>query len=132
MLPRHRSLVVTAASAIALAAFAVGLAAQAPEPGGGYPSGDWPFTGGNWSSSRYSTLDEIATDTVDGLGAAWVTQLPGGAASRATAVVQDGVIYLPGGANMFAFDARTGENDLALGARPRGGTRAVLAGRRAG
>ena len=106
---RNRSLVVTAASAIALAAFAVGLAAQAPETGRGYPSGDWPFTGGNWSSSRYATLDEIATDTVDGLGAAWVTQLPGGAASRATAVVQDGVIYLPGGANMFAFDARTGD-----------------------
>ena len=38
-----------------------------------------------------------------------MTPLPGGAASRATAVVQDGVIYLTGGANAFAFDARTGE-----------------------
>ena len=109
MLRRNRSLVATAASAVALATFTAGLAAQAPEPGRGYPSGDWPFTGGNWSSSRYATLDEIGTDTVDRLGAAWVTPLPGGAASRATAVVQDGVIYLPGGANMFAFDARTGD-----------------------
>ena len=105
----HRSLVVTVVSAIALVAFAGGLSGQAPEPGRGYPSGDWPFTGGNWSSSRYSTLDDIATDTVDRLGAAWMTPLPGGAASRATPVVQDGVIYLTGGANVFAFDARTGD-----------------------
>ena len=106
---RHRSLVVTIASAITLAALAGGLAAQAPEPGRGYPAGDWPFTGGNWSGSRYSTLDEVAADTVDRLGAEWVTPLPGGASSRATPVVADGVIYLTGGANVFAFDARTGE-----------------------
>ena len=106
---RHRSLVVTIASAITLAALAGGLAAQAPEPGRGYPAGDWPFTGGNWSGSRYSTLDDVAVETVDRLGAAWVTPLPGGAASRATPVVADGVIYLTGGANVFAFDARTGE-----------------------
>ena len=80
MFRRNRSLVATAASAVALAAFTAGLSAQAPEPGRGYPSGDWPFTGGNWSSSRYTTLDEIATNTVDRLGAAWVTPLPGGAA----------------------------------------------------
>ena len=106
---RHRSLVVTIASAIMLAALAGGLAAQAPEPGRGYPAADWPFTGGNWSGSRYSTLDEVAADTVDRLGAAWVTPLPGGASSRATPVVADGVIYLTGGANVFAFDARTGD-----------------------
>ena len=106
---RHRSLVVTIASAITLAALAGGLAAQVPEPGRGYPAGDWPFTGGNWSGSRYSTLDEVAADTVDRLGAEWVTPLPGGASSRATPVVADGVIYLTGGANVFAFDARTGE-----------------------
>ena len=106
---RHRSLVVTIASAITLAALAGGLAAQAPEPGRGYPAGDWPFTGGNWSGSRYSTLDDVAAETVDRLGAAWVTPLPGGAASRATPVVADDVIYLTGGANVFAFDARTGD-----------------------
>ncbi|MCY4632893.1 MAG: PQQ-binding-like beta-propeller repeat protein, partial [Acidobacteria bacterium] len=106
---RHRSLVVTVASAVTLAALVVGLAGQGPEPGRGYPSTDWPFTGGNWSSSRYSTLDEIAVDTLDRLGAAWVTPLPGGAASRSTPVVQDGAIYLTGGANVFAFDARTGD-----------------------
>ena len=81
---RQRSLVVTVASAVALAGLAAGLAAQAPEPGRGYPSMDWPFTGGNWSSSRYTTLDAVTADTVDRLGGAWVTPLPGGAASRAT------------------------------------------------
>ena len=109
---RHRSLVITVVSAVVLAALtalAAGLAAQEAEPGRGYPSTDWPFTGGNWSSSRYSTLDEIDADTLDRLGAAWVAPLPGGAASRSTPVVQDGAIYLTGGANVFAFDARTGE-----------------------
>ncbi|MCY4638425.1 MAG: PQQ-binding-like beta-propeller repeat protein, partial [Acidobacteria bacterium] len=106
----HRSLVVTVASVIALAVFSGGLAGQEPEPGRGYPSTDWPFAGGNWASSRYSTLDDIAADTVDRLGAAWVAPLPGGAASRSTPVVQDGAIYLTGGANVFAFDARTGES----------------------
>ena len=94
---------------VTLALLAAAPGAQESEPGRGYPSTDWPFTGGNWSSSRYSTLDGIATDTVDRLGAAWVTSLPGGGASRATAVVQDGVIYLTGGANVYAFDARTGD-----------------------
>ncbi|MCY4119980.1 MAG: PQQ-binding-like beta-propeller repeat protein, partial [Acidobacteria bacterium] len=106
---RHISLVVGVAAAVVVAALAAGLAAQAPEPGRGFPSTDWPFTGGNWSSSRYSTLDEINADTLDRLGAAWMTPLPGGAASRSTPVVQDGAIYLTGGANVFAFDARTGE-----------------------
>ena len=108
-MPRRRlSLVVTLASAVTFAAPA-GPGAQEPEPGRGYPSADWPFTGGDWSSSRYSTLDAVDADTVERLGAAWVTPLPGGAASRATPVAQDGVIYLTGGANVFAFDARTGE-----------------------
>ena len=63
-MPRsHRSLVATVASVIMFAALAGGLAGQEAEPGRGYPSTDWPFTGGDWSSSRYSTLDEIATPT---------------------------------------------------------------------
>ena len=106
---RHSSLVVGVAAVVVVAALAAGLAGQEAEPGRGYPSTDWPFAGGNWSSSRYSTLDEINADTLDRLGAAWVAPLPGGASSRSTPVVQDGAIYLTGGANVFAFDARTGE-----------------------
>ena len=86
-----------------------GLRGQAPESGRGYPAQDWPLVSGNWSSSRYSSLADIMTDTVDRLGGAWVTRLADGAASRATPVVLDGVLYLAGGANVFAIDARTGE-----------------------
>ena len=64
---------------------------------------------GDWTSSRYSTLTDISTETVDRLGAAWVTRLGGGASSRATPVVKDGVIFLTAGANVFAIDGRTGE-----------------------
>ena len=132
-MPRsHRSLVATVASVILFAALAGGLAGQEAEPGRGYPSTEWPFTGGNWSSSRYSTLDEINADTLDRLGAAWVAPLPGGAASRSTPVVQDGAVYLTGGANVFAFDARTGETHLALAAGPRCRPGGVVAGRRRG
>ena len=94
---------------IVLVAVAGGLEGQAPESGRGYPSKDWPLVSGNWSGARYSTLAEITTDTVDRLGGAWVTRLAGGAASRATPVILDGVLYLTGGANVFAVDVRTGE-----------------------
>ena len=48
---RHRWFIVTGALALALALPAGDLAGQAPEAGRGYPAADWPFTGGNWSSS---------------------------------------------------------------------------------
>ena len=86
-----------------------GLQGQAPDSGRGYPAQDWPFVGGDWSSSRYSTLSSITTETVDRLNGAWVTRLEGGASSRATPVVKDGILYLTAGANVFAIDARTGE-----------------------
>ncbi|MYK87034.1 MAG: quinonprotein alcohol dehydrogenase, partial [Acidobacteria bacterium] len=38
-----------------------------------------------------------------------MARLPGGVSSRATPVVDDGVLYLSGGANVFAIDGRTGE-----------------------
>ena len=86
-----------------------GVEAQAPGSGRGSPSGDWPLVSGNWSSTRYSSLAEISAETIDRLGGAWVTRFPGGAASRATPVVLNGVLYLTGGANVFAVDARSGD-----------------------
>ncbi len=86
-----------------------GLQGQAPESGRGAPTRDWPLVGGNRSGTRHSTLTDVATDTVDRLRGAWATRLAGGAASRATPVVLDGVLYLTGGANVFAVDARTGD-----------------------
>ena len=109
MRERHRGFVVALAVA-GVVALAGGVQGQeAGEDRSGYPGGEWPLVGGNWSSSRYSTLADVTLDTVDRLGGAWVTPLPGGAASRAPPVVRDGVLYLTGGANVFAVDARTGE-----------------------
>ena len=97
----------TAAGLVALMGVVQGQ--ETSEAGRGYPAGEWPLVGGNWSSSRHSTLTEINLETVDRLAGAWVSPLPGGAASRSTPVMQDGVLYLTGGANVFAIDARTGE-----------------------
>ncbi len=95
--------------AAGIVAFSGGLQGQVDDSGRGYSVQDWPFVGGDWTSSRYSTLTDITTDTVDRLGAAWVTRLPGGGASRATPVIKDGVMYLTAGASVLAIDARTGE-----------------------
>ncbi len=95
--------------AVALMALTVGLQGQVAESGGGHAAEHWLFVGGDRSSSRHSTLTDINSDTVERLAGAWVTRLEGGASSRATPVVQDGVLYLPGGANVFAIDAKTGE-----------------------
>ena len=83
------------------------LEGQVPGGGGGYPGTDWPAVGGNWSSSRYSTLTDITTDTVDRLGGAWVMQPEGGVSSRATPVVKDGVLYLTAGGSSPGCQARS-------------------------
>ena len=95
--------------AVALIALTTGLQGQVAGGGGGHAAEDWLFVGGDRSSSRHSTLTDINTDTIDRLSGAWVTRLEGGAASRATPVVQDGVLYLTGGANVFAIDAKNGD-----------------------
>ena len=102
--------IATAATiAVALMALTIGLQGQVAEIGDGYSAEDWLFVGGDRSSSRHSSLTDINTDTIERLAGAWVTRLEGGASSRATPVVQDGVLYLTGGANVFAIDAKTGE-----------------------
>ena len=82
---------------------------ETEERGRGLPAADWPFAGGDWTGSRHSTLTDVSTETIDRLGGAWVARLPGGVSSRATPVAAAGVLYLTGGANVFAVDGRTGE-----------------------
>ena len=104
----HQRLVVAISAGVV--ALSGGLAGQeAEERGRGYPAADWPFAGGDWTGSRHSTLADVSVETVDRLGGAWVARLPGGVSSRATPVVDGGVLYLTGGANVFAVDGRTGE-----------------------
>ena len=82
---------------------------QAPETGRGFSAEDWPFAGGDRTSSRYSTLTEISTETIDRLGGAWVTRLEGGGSSRSTPAVKDGALYLTAGPRVLAIDGATGE-----------------------
>ena len=85
------------------------LLGQVHDGGRGFPAKDWSLVGGDWSSSRHSTLNDITIDTVDRLGGAWVRQFDGGGSSRATPVVQNGILYLTAGASVFAIDGGTGE-----------------------
>ncbi len=104
-----RGLITAIAAGVVALAMPGPVEGQAPDDGPGYPGQDWLFAGGDHSSSRYSTLTDISTDTVDRLGGTWVTRLEGGVLSRATPVVKDGILYLSAGANVFAIDARTGD-----------------------
>ena len=88
MLSQSRTIVLATALMLGLAGV-VGLESQGSQ--GGYPTSEWPLVGGDRSSTRYSALDEISLETIDRLGAAWVTRFEGGASSRATPVIQDGV-----------------------------------------
>ena len=94
---------------LAFGMIAVGVSGQEPSSDRPYSEQNWPFAGGDWSSSRHSALSEISTETVSRLNGAWVTRLEGGGSSRSTPVVNDGVIYLTAGANIFALDGVTGE-----------------------
>jgi quinohemoprotein ethanol dehydrogenase len=70
---------------------------------------NWTFIGGDWANSRYSTLKTINTKNVSKLGAAWSFQFDGGASTRATPVVKDGVMFIGAGTRLYAIDAVTGE-----------------------
>ena len=97
------------AMALSVVALTGTLRAQAPEQAGGYSSDDWSFAGGDQGSSRYSTLAQISTDTIDRLGGAWVTRLDGGGSSRSTPVIKDGVMFLTAGPSVHAVSGATGE-----------------------
>ena len=80
-----------------------------PPDGNHFAAADWPFIGGDLSNSRYSTLDQISVENVQELGAAWHVPFDGGASTRATPVVQDGVMYIGSGTRLYAIDAATGD-----------------------
>lgn len=73
-------------------------------------SGNWPSQNLNIHNSRFSELDQINRSNVSDLALQWSFQ-PGPAddISQVTPLVVDGVMYLHSRANMFALDARSGE-----------------------
>jgi alcohol dehydrogenase (cytochrome c) len=82
---------------------------QSQEDGRVLPSRDWPLVGGDWASARYSTLDQINTTNVKTLGAAWTKRFGAGGSTRATPVIKDGLLVIPAGPEVHAFNAKTGD-----------------------
>ena len=107
---RFRWILVAAVVVVCLLPWALARpSTQTAEDGSRFGHTDWPFIGGDWTNSRYSTLDQINQNTVADLGAAWSLSFEGGASTRATPVVKDGVLFIGSGTRLFARDAATGE-----------------------
>jgi alcohol dehydrogenase (cytochrome c) len=65
---------------------------------------------GDWGNTRYSTLTQINTQTVNRLGAVWMSfRLTPPANSRAMSVVKDGMMFFTAPPNIYKINARTGE-----------------------
>jgi alcohol dehydrogenase (cytochrome c) len=70
---------------------------------------DWPTVGGDAANARYSTLNQISTQTIGMLGAAWRSEtLEPPVASRAMPIVKDGVIFFSAPPSVMAINAKTG------------------------
>src|SRR5437870_354133 len=64
----------------------------------GMAAKEWPFYGGDLTNDRYSTLDQVNTQTIKNLGGAWTKKFDEGAASRQTPIVKDGRMFIGAGA----------------------------------
>lgn len=69
--------------------------------------GDWPSYSGGLDGNRYSPLKEITTHNVARLRPEWVHPLPY-TDLETTPVVVDGVMYVTGPNQVYAFDGRSG------------------------
>lgn len=69
---------------------------------------NWTYFGGDLSHQRFSTLSQIDIQNVKSLGGAWTMKFTGGATTRATPVVKDGLMYVSAGSRVFALNAKTG------------------------
>ena len=78
------------------------------------PSRNWVTNGGNIYNQRYSTLDQINRDNIDGVKAVWRVSLNGsgmepGYSQQAQALAYEGVLYVVTGDNdVFAVEVETG------------------------
>ncbi|MGH8614819.1 MAG: PQQ-binding-like beta-propeller repeat protein [Gammaproteobacteria bacterium] len=81
-----------------------GAAASARDLGA---TANWGTYSGDYSSTRYSRLDQVDTTNVGRLAMQWAFQT--GGALEATPLVLDGILYLAGASSTaYALDARTG------------------------
>ena len=74
------------------------------------PAGkQWPAVSGDSGNTRYSTLNQITTQNIAKLGAAWTSQkFDAQAGARTMPLVHDGLMFLTAGPAVYALDAKTG------------------------
>lgn len=71
---------------------------------------DWPSYGNNAGGSRYSPLDQINTENVEGLEVAWTYRTGAGGSFKATPLQIGELLYVCTGGNIVvALDANSGE-----------------------
>lgn len=70
-------------------------------------SGDWTNYYGQFNGNRYSPLKQINTTNAKNLQPQWLFT-PGGTGLQGTPIVLDGVMYVTGGPQTCALDAKTG------------------------
>ena len=95
-----------------IAAIALPVAAPAQQPYNVASPADWPRYARDLEGTRFSPLDQIDTENVDGLEQAWSFRLrPEGGAGLlggTVPIVIDGIMYLPLGNAVAALEAHTG------------------------
>jgi PQQ-dependent dehydrogenase (methanol/ethanol family) len=72
----------------------------------------WPTYGGDPGNTRYSTLNQVNTSTVDRLKVAWALQLGSLRSQESTPILVGDTLYVTsshGPKNVFAVNAKTGE-----------------------
>jgi outer membrane protein assembly factor BamB/mono/diheme cytochrome c family protein len=73
-------------------------------------SHEWLSVQGDLNNQRFGHLDQINRRNISKLGAAWISDpFEGGATSRMTPLVHDGLMFFAAGSRIYALDARSGK-----------------------
>ena len=124
----RRSRVTILVATIATIALPAIVDVQTPD-GRTHAGRDGPAPGGDWGTSRYSTLGQITPDNVKTLGASWVIELPERETSRAFPIISDGLMFLTTNrGRILALDPATGKTAWSYSHPGYGGNRGVGAG----
>jgi alcohol dehydrogenase (cytochrome c) len=120
---------ITILSLITVLALPALVAVQSVDDGRTHSGRSWPAPGGDWGTSRYSTLRQITPDNAKMLGAAWVVELPDRETSRSFPIISDGLMFLTTNrGRILALDPATGKTVWSYSHPGYGGNRGVGAG----
>jgi len=87
------------------------MAITATLPGYADSGDEWTVYGGDYSNTRFSTLDQINKGNVKNLKVAWMHSLGSAESQESTPLIIDGKMYVStssGPAYVFALDAKDG------------------------